>query len=145
MTRSSFTDADFAAFLEDISQAFMLPDYAMWRDRLLLPFSMVTAAGPVTLNTEDDVRCNFDLYLQACSAMGLNFVHRDALHFDLCEDGSVMATYRTHLMHNTVRLADPYTSTALLHPLPDGWRMSAILNARGHHSWTGRMPHNSGE
>lgn len=145
MTGPIFTDADFDAFLEDISVAFMRPEFPLWLRRLLLPFSMVTADGPVTLKTEADVARNFALYLKASQAMGLNFVHRDPLRIEHCEDGSVLATYRTHLMHNATRVADPYTSTALLHPCPDGWRMSAILNARGHHTWTGRPPTNSGE
>ncbi|SMX46169.1 hypothetical protein [Maliponia aquimaris] len=145
MTDPTFTDAEFERFLKDISVAFMRPEFTLWRRRLLLPFSMVTADGPVTLHTDADVARNFALYLKACEAMGLNLVHREPMGIEQCPDGTVLATYRTHLMHNATRLADPYTSTALLHPCPDGWRMSAILNARGHHTWTGRPPTNSGE
>ena len=140
-----FSESDFADFLEDISTCFLRRDLRVWRSRLCLPFCMVTAAGPVTLTTEADVERNFDLYLQASDAMALDLVHRDPLTIEHCPDGTVLATYRTHLMSRGKRAAAPYVSTALLHHSDDGWRMSAILNARGHHLWTGRPPKNSGE
>ncbi|MBV7396529.1 hypothetical protein [Mameliella sediminis] len=145
MTSPRFTDSDFAAFIADISAPFLSGDVTRWQARMRLPFSMVTAAGPVTLRTDEDVLRNFNLYLDAVKAMGLNFVHREPLTIEHCADGTVLASYRTHLMRNGSRVADPYTSTALLHPDPEGWRMSAILNARGHHAWTGRHPNDTGE
>ena len=143
--RRQFSESDFAAFLDDISDCFIRRDPRAWRLRLCLPFSMVTAAGPVTLHTDADVQRNFDLYLQAADAMNLDLVHREPLTIEHCPDDTVLATYRTHLMSKGKRAADPYVSTALLHHSDDGWRMSAILNARGHHHWTGRPPKNSGE
>jgi hypothetical protein len=145
MTGPVFTDADFAAFLKDISEPFTTRDISNWRARIQLPFSVVTAAGPVTMTTEAEVQQNYDLYLDASDAMGLDFVHRDPMSIEHCEDGTVLATYRTHLLRSGTRVADPYTSTALMHHHPEGWKMSAILNARGHHSWTGIHPHTSGE
>ncbi|KHQ50460.1 MULTISPECIES: hypothetical protein [Mameliella] len=145
MTSALFTDSDFAEFIDDISAPFMSGQIARWRARIRLPFSMVTGAGPVTLKSDGDIVRNFRLYLEAVKAMGLNFVHREPLGVEHCEDGTVLATYRTHLMRNGTRMVDPYTSTALLHPDPEGWRMSAILNARGHHDWTGRPPKDTGE
>lgn len=142
---SAFTDAEFDRFLKDISDPFFTKDIALWRARMILPFSMVTAAGPVTLATEADVARNYALYLDACTAMGLDLVDREPMGFELCADGTVLATYRTNLMRQGQRIAPQYTSTALLHPTTQGWKMSAILNARGHHSWTGRPPINTGE
>lgn len=140
MTDPIFSQHDFEAFLRDISKPFLQRDITGWRARMVLPFSMVTAAGPVTLKTEEDVQINFDLYLNACDALHLDFVHRDPLSLEHCEDGSVLATYRTNLLRQGQRVTDPYTSTALLHHSPDGWKMSAVLNARGHHTWTGNFP-----
>ena len=141
----SFSEEDFVQFLSDLSAPFLARDITRWRALIKLPFSMVTATGPVTLTTDADVRRNFDLYLQACDAMQLDFVHREPIGTELCEDGTVLATYRTNLMRQGKRITAPYTSTALLHPSPEGWKMSAILNARGHHAWTGRPPKNTGE
>ncbi|WP_323772170.1 hypothetical protein [Antarctobacter sp.] len=142
---SAFTHAAFEEFLKDISEPFLTRDITKWRARMQLPFSMVTGSGPVTLSTDDDVRKNFELYLEACDAMALDIVHRERMGVEHCEDGTVLASYRTNLMRQGKRIADPYTSTALLHPTDDGWKMSAILNARGHHAWTGRHPKNTGE
>ncbi len=145
MTELPFRDREFADFLEDISVCFVQRDSSRWHARVHLPFSMVTADGPVTLNTAEDVERNFNFYLQAMDSMNLDLVHREPLTVELCPDGTVLATYRTHLLSKGQRAVDPYVSTALLHQCTDGWRMSAILNARGHHQWTGRPPKNSGE
>ncbi|WP_417210112.1 hypothetical protein [Antarctobacter sp.] len=142
---ATFTHAEFEQFLTDISEPFLTRDITHWRARMLLPFSMVTGSGPVTLSTDDDVRQNFDLYLEACDAMALDLVHRERMGVEHCEDGTVLASYRTDLMRQGKRITDPYTSTALLHPTDDGWKMSAILNARGHHAWTGRPPKITGD
>lgn len=144
MTRV-FTDTELEQFLDDISEPFFTGDIAKWRARMVLPFSMVTGSGPVTLTNDADVRRNFDLDLEACEAMGLDLVDREPLGFENCEDGTVLASYRTNPMRLGQRITDPYTSTALLHPSAEGWKMSAILNARGHHAWTGRPPINTGE
>ncbi|MGP6089526.1 hypothetical protein [Antarctobacter jejuensis] len=145
MTDRHFGEVDFSKFLEDISSCFVLHDLKRWRSRLLLPFSMVTSDGPVTLTSESDVERNFRLYMQAFDEMALDLVHREPLNIEHCPDGTVLATYRTHLMSKGLRAAPAYVSTALLQNENDGWRMSAILNARGHHQWTGRPPKNSGE
>ncbi|SNS83025.1 hypothetical protein [Antarctobacter heliothermus] len=141
----TFTDIELERFLDDISEPFFTGDIGKWRARMVLPFSMETGSGPVTLTSDADVRRNFDLYLEACEAMGLDVVDREPLGFEHCEDGTVLATYRTNLMRKGQRITAPYTSTALLHPTSEGWKMSAILNARGHHAWTGRPPKNTGE
>ncbi|WP_305971081.1 MULTISPECIES: hypothetical protein [unclassified Mameliella] len=145
MSSAVFTDSDFAEFIADISAPFLTGEIARWRARIRLPFSMVTGSGQVTLETDDDVARNFRLYLNVVKVMGLNLVHREPVGVEHCEDGTVLATYRTQLLHNGTRMVEPYTSTALLHPDPEGWRMSAILNARGHHDWSGRPLKDTGE
>ena len=141
----AFDDAEFAAFLDDISTPFSTRDITLWRARMVLPFSMVTAQGPVTLVTEEDVRRNYDLYLTAVDVLQLDTVDRMPMGFEICDENTVIATYRTELLSQGKRQAEPYTSSALLHRTPDGWKMSSIMNARGHHPWTGRKPKANGE
>lgn len=137
---SPFTQSDFKLFLYDISQPFIDRKIDRWAARIALPFSMVTRDGPITLSTPGDVKRNFADYLSAADKMDLDQIRRTPIDFDICDENTVMATYRTELISRGKRVETPYTSTALLHRTPDGWRMSSILNARGHHKWTGQHP-----
>ena len=130
------TDADFQDFLDAISVCFIAQDFAGWRARTLLPFTLVTARGSEVFTTESALAKNFSLYLDACKIMSLDAIHRRPISLELCRDGLWMGTYETNLMSHGQRATDPYLSTALLHPLSDGPRMSSIMNARGHHDWT---------
>ena len=108
------TDAEFAAFLKDISICFETGDFALWKSRVILPFSLVTKDGPVTILTEEELEENFRAYIQAGEIMGLEEVIRKPMSIEDCKDGTFIATYRTDLMGQGRHQADPYTSSALI-------------------------------
>lgn len=139
------TDADLIAFLDDISACFLIPDFGLWQSRVSLPLSLVTKDGPVMLTTTAELRENFNAYLKACDIMGLDTILRHPISIEDCRDGTFIATYRTDLMRGTTHEAPPYTSSALIRHTGGTWRMSSILNARGHHDWTGELPITKGE
>jgi len=130
------TGADFQDFLDAISVCFIARNFVGWRARILLPFTLVTARGSEVFASESALERNFSLYLDACTIMSLDAIHRRPISLELCRDGLWLGTYETNLMSHGKRATDPYQSTALLHPLRDGTRMSSIMNARGHHDWT---------
>ncbi|KUF11241.1 hypothetical protein [Pseudoponticoccus marisrubri] len=144
MTEVPFDQSTFERFLEDISEPFMTGDITRWRRRILLPFSLITQTGPVTLDSDAAVETNFHLYLEARDAMQLDLVSRVPLGFERCDDNSVIATYKTDLLRRGTRVVPPYTASALLHHRDGRWKMSAILNALGHHHWTGLHPYLKG-
>ena len=131
------TTEDFQAFLDEISVCFISRDFAGWRARILLPFTLVSSRGSEVLATEAELAQNFSLYLDACAVLSLDQIVRRPISLELCRDGLWLGTYETSLMSRGQRATDPYVSTALLHPFEDDPRMSSILNARGHHDWTG--------
>jgi hypothetical protein len=130
------TQAEFEHFLDAISTCFVSGDIGPWQDRLLLPFSMVTKDGPVVLNTPADVVANFAQYRVAMDIMNVDQVTRRPIALEDCHDGTFIGTYETNLLSHGQRAVPPYTSSALLHDTATGWKMSSILNARGHHAWT---------
>lgn len=131
------SNADFREFLDDISECFTQRDVALWRHRIILPFSIITRCGPVVMDTETAVSNNFDNYLIACDVMSLNMISRRPISLEDCADKTWLGTYETRLLANGLLATNPYTSTALL-TWDDGVvRMSSILNGRGHHEWTG--------
>lgn len=140
-----FDDAQFEAFLEDITVPFLIGDVSRWRARIRLPFSLITQSGPVTLTTDDEVKENFALYLKAKEAIHYDLIVRKPVNFETCPDGTVIATYHNEFLYHGLRVRAPYTASALLHPDDGVWRMSSILNALGHHQWTGKHPYLSGE
>jgi len=139
------TQAEFAQFLTDISECFINEDFAAWERRVLLPLSLVTQAGPVTIYDREALKDNFDLYLNACRVMALDTVHRKPVSLEDCRDGTFIATYTTELLSRGARRTAPYTSSALVRFEDGSWRLSSIMNARGHHDWTGHHPHKPGE
>jgi len=142
----TFDDAAFEDLLADITEPFLTGDYARWRNRLRLPCTFVTQAGPITLASEDDVERSFAMYQMAVRSMGLAHVHHKPLHFDPCPDGTIIITYETNILRRDgSRIMPPYTASALVHPDDGTWRLSSIMNAMGHHHWTGTHPFLSGD
>jgi len=129
--------AQFEAFLEDICRCFLQRDLALWQSRLLRPFSIVTRDGPVLLPTEADVAKNFALYLKAMEIMHLDMVDRAPVSLEDCGDGTWLGTFQTRLISRGQLATAPYTSTGLLQIEGARFRMSAMLNGRGHSEWTG--------
>lgn len=134
------TDEEFVAFLEAISVCFIKRDFAAWSRHTLLPLSLVTQQGPVTLYNLEALRQNFDFYLAAGDAMKLDQVLRFPLSLEDCGDGSFIGTYRTELLSKGKRQTAPYVASALIRFSGGYWRLSSIMNARGHHEWTGHSP-----
>lgn len=130
-------DTEFDLFLGDISHAFLGRDLALWRSRLLLPFSLITRDKPIILATEDAVHRNFQFYLKAIEALGLDLIHRAPVSLEQCPDGTWLGTFQTRLLRAEAFATRPYISTALLQPVDGRFRMSSMLNARGHSEWTG--------
>jgi len=128
---------EFGDFLHDISQCFIDRDITGWRGRMTLPFSVVSKTGPVVLTTEKAVARNFALYLKACDILQLDLIVRNALSLEDCGDGTWLGTYETRLVRGNLLTTAPYTSTSLLQMVDGRFRMSSILNGRGHHEWTG--------
>ncbi|SFR43817.1 hypothetical protein [Litoreibacter janthinus] len=130
-------EAEFQIFLDAISDCFPACEFAGWRDRIILPFSMITDHGPREFETEDELRANFEHYLSACRILRIDMIYRKPLALESGEDGRFLGTYETNLLSNGKRATAPYTSSALLEMTPEGFKMRSILNARGHQDWTG--------
>lgn len=130
-------DARFDQFLMDISTCFIEKDLPKWRSRLVLPFTIVTKSAPVILTTDEAVKTNFDLYLQACEVMNLDLIVRHPISLEDCKDGTWLGTYQTRLVSNQILATAPYTSTSLLKLVDGDLKMVSMLNGRGHSEWTG--------
>ena len=133
-------DAAFSEFLSDISVCFTENDFELWHSRILLPFSMVTPRGPVVMSNADQLYRNFKNYIQACEILGIDRIDRQAIALTKGLNGTFIGTYSTSLMNSGAIATDPFVSSALLHEADGGWKMSSILNARGHDEWTGKSP-----
>lgn len=130
------TNTEFQDFLDRISTCFIAEDFAAWRSAVLLPLTLVTARGSETFASATALRGNFGQYLTACRVLALDQIYRRPVALERCRDGLWLGTYETNLLRRGERAIEPYTSTALLHELWDGIRLSSILNARGHYDWT---------
>lgn len=134
------TDSRFDDFLDAISRCFIERNFALWQDRVIYPFSLITSAGPVVISDDTKLRESFELYLSACDTMQLDEIVRTCVSLEDCKDGSWIGTYETNLLSHGNRATPPYTSSALLQDVFGKFKMTSILNARGHHDWTGKQP-----
>ena len=131
-------EPEFQTFLDSISACFIDENFSVWQENILLPFALITSKGPITLTSEAELRADFEGYLTACRVMRLDKIYRIIRRLEECPDGTWLGTYETNLMCQGSRATRPYVSTALLHQVDGGFKMSAILNARGHADWTRR-------
>ena len=134
------TPADFRDLLGDISDCFVERDLDLWRSRLVLPLSLITKQGTVVLTDDTAVARNFSYYCDAMRMMGVDMVHRSPLSLQDCNDGTWIGTFSTELLSKGQRTLQPYTASALMTLVDGQVRISSVLNARGHHDWTKRMP-----
>ena len=131
----------FENFLNDITSCFLEPNFDLWRSRLILPFSIVMKDGTMVLSDVDEVKRNFDLYLKAVEIMKPDVIDRSIVSFEHCDDGSILGTFRTRVVRDGILVIEPYAGTALLRRIDGRLQMSSLLNARGHHEWTGIRGH----
>jgi hypothetical protein len=134
------TEAEFREFLDAISDCFINSEFEQWEARIQLPFTLVTGRGPVVLADRAELLGNFGHYISSHRMMKLDLIVRRPIGLEDCKDGTFIGTFETELLAGGKRATVPYTSSALLHRSETGWRMSSILNARGHHEWTGILP-----
>ncbi len=132
--------AEFQTFLDAISDCFINRDFAPWEARILLPFTMTTRLGPVLLRDTKALRTNFDHYVKACEIMHLDTIYRRPISLEDARNGTMIGTYETELLSHGQRATPPYVASMLLNDTAEGWKMSSILNARGHADWTGLDP-----
>lgn len=130
-------DIEFERFLTNISNAFIVGDLKLWRSCLILPFSLITKTRPIVISSETAVSENFNQYLVAVKMMNLDLIDRTPINLEKCPDGTWLGTFRTRMLSGAHLATSPYISTALLHDAQGRFRMSSMLNARGHQDWTG--------
>ena len=128
---------EFTLFLRDISDCFIQINLSKWKKRLILPFSIITRDGPILMSTEACIEKNFQHYLTAMEIMRLDLIDRHPVNLEDCEDGTWLGTFQTRLLSDGALVVAPYTSTSLLQLVDGEFRMSSMLNGRGHKDWTG--------
>ena len=131
----------FENFLNDITRCFIEPNFELWRSRLILPFSIFMKDGTTALSDVYEVKRNFDFYLKAVDIMNPDVIDRSIVSFEHCDDGSSLGTFRTRVVRDGILVIEPCEGTALLRQSDGRLQMSSLLNARGHHEWTGIRGH----
>lgn len=125
------TNSELAAFLEDISQCFVTSDFALWRSRTRNPLCLILPRENKFFRSDAELLQNF----QECSAVmrirSVDKIIRRALSHEESDDGSILATYETHVFSAGHRVVEPYESAVIMQRASDGIRACSILNALG--------------
>lgn len=129
----------FDAFLEDISECFTKRDFSQWQARIVYPFTLVTASGPLAISGDSDLRATFEMYLISYDAMRLDEMVHTPRSLQDCKDGTWIGTYETNLLSKGTRVVAPFTSSALMVREAGAFKMMSILNAYGPHDQIGNQ------
>lgn len=123
----------FAALGETLTQALLGGDFAAYASVMSLPLRITPRGDPAyVLQTEDELRADFQLYHDSLKGRGVTDIFRQVVEITVVDQTHLRVRCRTHIMVRAQRIVDPFETRFLLVEQPDGWLISEIESARGH-------------
>jgi hypothetical protein len=122
-------------YLDDVTRAVLKRDWNGYRATVALPFHMITHAGTVALETEADLRDNYDGFMQTMQLQRVTDYIRLAQSASQLDKDLITGSYVTHLLSGGQRLLDPFTSQITLRRDGDTWRAVSVTNALSMSRW----------
>lgn len=108
-----------------------------YRAAFHLPARIIPRQGaPYTLNTEAELKSDYELYAQSMKLHHVTDMIREILSIQDLEDGQKAVLARVHLLSNANQIVDPFQTTFVITPTEDGWRVIRIESSLGHINWT---------
>ena len=131
------TPAEFTIIERNLTRALIHGDYDLYRSLIYMPIYMVPRGGdPYVLRTDDALREDFDLYVQALRIQRATDIYRHIETFSQMEADWVEVTVETHILGSTGRVVDPFLTQFVLRPQDGSWRIALIRSSFGHLRWT---------
>jgi hypothetical protein len=132
---------EFAATLDAVTRAFLDRDVERLVALYDLPCEMTTVSGRAyVLGDETALRIDLASYVTALGIHRVTDIVREISGVERPDDDTLRGTYRTHILSDALRVADPYASTMTLRRRDGTWRVARIDNALGHRNWTTGAP-----
>jgi ketosteroid isomerase-like protein len=136
-TRARIAASDIAeAILEVTGDALMSGDFDALAAVYHVPQVIVTMAGPINMETPDDLRRAFDGTHQYFKGLGITEVIRACVAAEYTSPTRIESTHVTELVKNGERLNDPYPVFSVLEKKGGNWKVTrgeyALEATNGH-------------
>jgi hypothetical protein len=127
-------------YLDEVGAAVLRGDYAAYRDRVSLPFHLVTHAASLNITTEDDLILGFRTFSDSLRSQRITDYLRLVEGAEFLDDALVTGRYITHLMAGGHRVIPPFRSHISLRLEGATWRAASITNALANSRWPILVP-----
>lgn len=122
--------------INHVDSAFLHGNFKEWRKSYLLPLVVDKRSGVLLIETEDQLKKDFDLYGKELLIHKVTDATRVIRTAEQIDDDLMMATYRAHLICDAQYVVPPWNG-ALTFRRDDGkWKITKIMNALGHSNWS---------
>ena len=112
------------AILEITGDALLSGDFDAFAAVFHVPQVMATMAGPINMETVDDMRRAFDELHQHFKAIGVTDMVRSIVAAEYETPARIQSTHVSNLLHNGKRLNEPYPVFSVLERINGDWKVT---------------------
>lgn len=113
----------------------MRQDFASYRERVALPFQLVTHAASLHIADEDTLRQGFETFAQTLRVQRITDYLRLVEGAEELDEALITGRYVTHMMAGAHRVMPPFRSQITLRHENGRWRAASITNALANARW----------
>ncbi|WP_136441236.1 hypothetical protein [Pacificoceanicola onchidii] len=126
----------FQDLLNVVTQHYLTGNVEGLHAAIAYPISMVSRQGETRFESFEEMKADFDLYMQEFRIYGVTDIVRTVSTARPLGPDRIKGRYKTYVMNHERILVDPYESEMTLERQEDGtWRMREVLHALGHMNW----------
>ena len=132
---------DAAVFLdlgERLTKALVTGDFDLYRQVMNVPIQIEPRGDkPCTLDTEEALRRDFDLYRDHIRLHRITDIHREVIEVERPDEDTAIAIVRMNILSDAQRVVPPFISMMTMRRGKDGVvRFHKIQSSLGHINWT---------
>ena len=127
-------------YLDEVAGAVLRQDFAAYRERVALPFQLVSHTASLHINTDHDLRLGFDSFAQTLRLQRITDFLRLVEGAEDLDEALISGRYVTHMMAGAHRVIPPFRSQITLRHEAGRWRAASITNALANSRWPLLLP-----
>ncbi len=136
------TPAQFNELGDTLTRALLDGNFELYKTVMTIPHRAVPRDGePYELNTEEELRADFDLYAQALAINHVTDIFRDIVAIMPMEDDRIEVTVETNMLSGAQRIVEPFRTQFELVSQDDDWRITTVRSSLGHINWSRGRAH----
>jgi len=112
------------AILETTGDALLCGDFAAFRSVFHVPQTMATMAGPIFMETEDDMRRAFDEMHSYFKGLGVTNLVRQVVVAEYSTPARIASTHTCDLLCNGQYLSDSYPVFSIIERIDGNWKVT---------------------